>query len=216
MLLTARIVPMREATILLKTVGVFDQSECNYLIFSPSLGIYPDYQPGGYAGPENCGTFKATNVISTSYGYNEADLTPYYEQRQCNEYAKLGLQGVSILYSSGDYGVAGNNDLCLYPNGTQGPDGSLFNPSFPGTCPYVTSVGATQIVPNGTVFDPEEASESVIYSGGGFSNNFAMPSYQAKAVEWFYEIEAGYLSTIAGNFNYTKKVLFFISIGASL
>lgn len=34
-------------------------------------GIYPDPLPGGYAGPENCGGFAATNVISTSYGYNE-------------------------------------------------------------------------------------------------------------------------------------------------
>ena len=33
-------------------------------------GIYPD-PFGGYQGPENCGGFAATNVISTSYGYNE-------------------------------------------------------------------------------------------------------------------------------------------------
>lgn len=32
---------------------------------------YPDPFPGGYKGPENCGGFAATNVISTSYGYNE-------------------------------------------------------------------------------------------------------------------------------------------------
>lgn len=48
-------------------------------------GIYPDTQPGGYTGDQDCGKFKPTNVISTSYGYNEADLTPFYEQRQCNE-----------------------------------------------------------------------------------------------------------------------------------
>jgi len=30
------------------------------------------------------------------------------------------------------------------------------------------------------------ACETVIYSGGGFSNNFAMPSYQSAAVKsWF-------------------------------
>jgi tripeptidyl-peptidase-1 len=52
---------------------------------------YPDPLPGGYTGPENCGGFAATKVISTSYGYNEADLTPAYEQRQCAEYMKLGL-----------------------------------------------------------------------------------------------------------------------------
>lgn len=43
-------------------------------------------------------------VISTSYGYYEADLPPSYEMRQCNEYMKFGLMGVTVLYSSGDYG----------------------------------------------------------------------------------------------------------------
>lgn len=45
---------------------------------------FPD--PNGYKGKEQCGVWKPTSVISTSYGYNEHDLTPAYEQRQCNEY----------------------------------------------------------------------------------------------------------------------------------
>ncbi|MCJ1227495.1 hypothetical protein MMC12_004151 [Toensbergia leucococca] len=151
---------------------------------------YPDPY-GGYQGPENCGGFAATNVISTSYAYNEADLTPFYEMRQCNEYMKLGLQGVTVLYSSGDYGVAGNGGQCItvlangtsvYNNGTSG----MFNPSFPGTCPYITSVGATQIKPGASVTQPEEACETVIFSGGGFSNVFPLPSYQAAAVGEFF------------------------------
>jgi tripeptidyl-peptidase-1 len=44
-------------------------------------GIYPDTGPGGYTGPENCGGFSATKTISTSYAYNEANLTPFYEMR---------------------------------------------------------------------------------------------------------------------------------------
>ncbi|KAM3086466.1 hypothetical protein ACMFMF_000415 [Clarireedia jacksonii] len=144
-------------------------------------GIYPDpygVGPYYYTGPENCGGFAATNVISTSYAYDEVDLTPAYEERQCNEYLKLGLQGVTVLYSSGDYGVAGNGGLCI--------TGNKFNPSFPGTCPYVTAVGATQVKPNATVTQPEEAAESIIYSGGGFSNVFPLPSYQADAVATYF------------------------------
>ncbi|EGO00782.1 hypothetical protein SERLA73DRAFT_71753 [Serpula lacrymans var. lacrymans S7.3] len=147
--------------------------------------MYPDTEPGGYMGPEACGTATPTYVISTSYSYNEADLTPFYTARQCAEYAKLGLMGVTILYSSGDYGVAGNDDVCLNPNGTQTADGTMFNPTFPGTCPYITSVGATQVNPNSTVYEPESACEQVIYSGGGFSNYFAMPSYQKEAVDYY-------------------------------
>ncbi|KIK63943.1 hypothetical protein GYMLUDRAFT_40152 [Collybiopsis luxurians FD-317 M1] len=153
--------------------------------------IYPDTQPGGYNGPPACGTAKPAAVISTSYGYNEADLTPFYVHRQCNEYAKLGLMGVTILYSSGDSGVAGNSDLCLDEDGSQSEDGNRFNPTFPATCPYITSVGATQVPAGKTVYDPEVAAarvtaSGVFYSGGGFSNVFQVPDYQKYAV-------AGYL-----------------------
>lgn len=136
-------------------------------------GQYPDVLPGGFSGQENCGGFATTNVISTSYGQNEADLSFKYTSRQCMEYMKLGLQGVSVLYSSGDFGVAGNGGVCIdtvtgaYNNGSTG----LFNPSFPGVCPYVTSVGATQVMNGSTVRTPESAAERVIFSGGGFSNN---------------------------------------------
>jgi tripeptidyl-peptidase I len=50
---------------------------------------------------------------------------------------KLGLQGVTFLYSSGDYGVAGGGGRCIdtatgtYNNGSSG----MFIPSFPGGCP---------------------------------------------------------------------------------
>lgn len=66
--------------------------------------VYPNPEEGGYKGPKDCGTTKATNVISSSYGYMEGELTPAYQRRQCYEYAKLGMQGVTVLYSSGDFG----------------------------------------------------------------------------------------------------------------
>lgn len=56
------------------------------MLLDPSQdAAYPDPAAGGYKGPKACGGFTATKVISTSYAYNEADLTPFYEQRQCNE-----------------------------------------------------------------------------------------------------------------------------------
>lgn len=57
---------------------------------------------------------------------------------------KLGMQGVTVVYSSGDNGVAGNGGACLGPNNTQPEDGTRFNPGFPSACPYITAVGATQ------------------------------------------------------------------------
>ncbi|KAF4603036.1 hypothetical protein EYR38_003441 [Pleurotus pulmonarius] len=139
---------------------------------------YPNTQTGGWKGAAECGTVKPTNVISTSYGYNEADLNPTYTARQCAEYAKLGLMGITMLFSSGDSGVGGNNGVCMSEFGFPDAYGSVFNPGFPASCPFVTVVGATQINKNAPVTAPEAAIDQVIFSGGGFSNHFAMPDYQ--------------------------------------
>jgi len=173
-------------------------------------GIYPDPSnaPGSFKKPETCGIAEPTYVISTSYGYNEADLTPAYEQRQCNEYMKLGMRGVTVVYSSGDYGVAGNGGQCIDPatgQYTTGPTGTKFNPSFPSTCPWVTSVGATQVNPGSSVFEPEGACEQVIYSGGGFSNVFPMPDYQKEAVaEYFKDHKPSYTAAQYNNTQTTR------------
>ncbi|KAJ3487644.1 hypothetical protein NLI96_g3409 [Meripilus lineatus] len=148
-------------------------------------GIYPDNQPGGFQGQASCGIVAPPFVVSVSYGQDEAELTAAYAQRQCAEYAKLGLMGTTVLYSSGDNGVAGNGNDCIDANGRISRRGTRFNPGFPVTCGFLTAVGATQINPGSTVNDPEGACEQVIFSGGGFSNFFEMPSYQADSVNGF-------------------------------
>ena len=73
------------------------------------------------------------------------------------------------------------------------------------TCPYVTSVGATQMKPGSTVDDPEMAAmvdltggTGPFFSGGGFSNVF--PSVILLSI-WYYESDtdkinnSGYLNT---------------------
>ncbi|KAI0058458.1 subtilisin-like protein [Artomyces pyxidatus] len=148
-------------------------------------GIYPDNVPGGYNGTESCGIVAPPHVVSISYSQDEYTVTPAYANRQCTEYGKLGLLGTTVLYSSGDYGVAGYGGSCL-KGGQPDANGTQFSPAFPVSCPYVTAVGATQINPGSTTDDPESACEQVIYSGGGFSNIFGIPDYQSDAV-------AGYL-----------------------
>ncbi|KAI4525603.1 subtilisin-like protein [Schizophyllum commune Loenen D] len=112
-------------------------------------------------------------VLTTSYGFNEPDLGSSLASRICDAYMTLGARGVSLLFSSGDGGVSGS----------QSQSCTTFIPTFPGTCPYVTSVG-------GTINVPETA---VDFSGGGFSRYFNRTDYQADAVE-------AYLSTL-GNTN---------------
>ncbi|THU82569.1 subtilisin-like protein [Dendrothele bispora CBS 962.96] len=145
-------------------------------------GIYPDTQPGGFDGPEDCGILPPPNVVSISYAQDESSVTPAFAMRQCAEHAKLGLMGSSVFYSSGDRGVAGNGNVCLDNDGTPDANGVKFNPQFPATCPFVTAVGATQINPGSTVSDPEVACMTRIFSGGGFSNIYSLPDYQSEAV----------------------------------
>ncbi len=91
--------------------------------------------------------------------------------RQCNEFMKLGLQGVSIAIASGDYGVAsvpGDGG----PNGCLGPEGKIFNTQYPCNCPYVTCVGGTQLYANQTVLDKEIGFVNpVLYANPGVLND---------------------------------------------
>lgn len=100
--------------------------------------VYPDVLPGGYKGELQCGVFEPTTVMSISYAGPEASLPMAYQRRQCNEFAKLGLQGVSFLFASGDAGVG--QYPAPYGPGCLGPEGDIFNPNWPATCPYVTAV----------------------------------------------------------------------------
>ncbi|KAJ6567101.1 subtilisin-like protein [Mycena capillaripes] len=101
-------------------------------------------------------------VLTTSYGFNtEADLSETLTVAMCNSYMQLTARGVSILFASGDGGVAA----------APGETCTTFLPTFP-TCPFVTLVGATENV-------PERGAE---LSAGGFSNYFAQPTYQTTAV----------------------------------
>ncbi|KAF7118908.1 hypothetical protein CNMCM5793_008544 [Aspergillus hiratsukae] len=180
-------------------LDALDGSYCTYTAYGetgndPSIDpTYPDPRPGGYNGTLQCGVYAPTTVISASYGQAEADLPPNYTKRQCNEFLKLGLMGHSILFASGDYGVA------LFPgdgsaNGCLGPEGKVFNPQYPSNCPYVTSVGGAMLYPGQTVNDAESVmhvdlggSAVNFSSSGGFSNYFSRPFYQAAAVEKYFQ-----------------------------
>jgi tripeptidyl-peptidase-1 len=117
-----------------------------------------------------------------------------YVERTNVEFMKIGLRGVSIVVASGDSGANGRTD----PDCTD----SVLHPDFPASSPYVTSVGATQIV-NPVFFAKKEAEPicaefscaksgvevavsfevSNFASGGGFSAYSATPQYQLDAVQ---------------------------------
>ncbi|KAH9170386.1 subtilisin-like protein [Lactarius sanguifluus] len=112
-------------------------------------------------------------TISTPYSMPEYTIPLDYATYVCSLFARLGVRGVSVLFSSGNDGV-GHGD-CLSRD-SSGNSRVRFLPTFPSTCPWVTSVGGT------TGYNPEVAAS---FSGGGFSAYFPRPSYQNNFVPRF-------------------------------
>uniref|UniRef100_A0A7M4G1Y4 Tripeptidyl-peptidase 1 n=1 Tax=Crocodylus porosus TaxID=8502 RepID=A0A7M4G1Y4_CROPO len=111
-------------------------------------------------------------VHSVSYGDDEDSLSGAYLQRVNAEFQKAAVRGLTVLFASGDEGAGCRKS----PGGAH-----AFRPSFPASSPYVTTVG-------GTAFkNPFLVSLEVTdyISGGGFSNVFPRPDYQAAAVKKF-------------------------------
>ncbi|KAJ6483985.1 subtilisin-like protein [Mycena sanguinolenta] len=139
-------------------------------------------------GITDCGDKPQTSVISISYHFNpdlnDPSISPVV-QRQCTEFGKLSLTGITFVASSGDGGVAySQSHECLLANGelvAGNPNGSFVG-QLPASCPFVTAVGATSVAPGATT-DQVEQSTTDFPSGGGFSNNFARPAWQDAAVQ---------------------------------
>ncbi|KAI0025076.1 subtilisin-like protein [Xylariomycetidae sp. FL0641] len=143
---------------------------------------YPNpHDRSGYSGELMCGVYKPTNVISISYSGAEAELPASYQQRQCAEIMKLGLQGTTVVIASGDDGVGGFASSAS-PSGCLGPNHDVFNPQFLASCPYILAVGSTVLPTNRTTDGPEEATQR-FRSGGGFSNIYETPAWQRGAVD---------------------------------
>ncbi|KAL6894867.1 peptidase S8/S53 domain-containing protein [Trichoderma evansii] len=170
-------------------LDAIDGSYCNRTAYNIT-GDSPDYDPtypypNGYIGDEMCGVFKPTNVISISWSPEEQYRSVNYDQRQCSEWMKLSLQGVTIVGATGDFGVAGNGGNCIADaNGHY----SIFDPLALTNCPYVLAVGSTQLAPGYS--DGSEGNEiatTSFYSSGGFSNIYGTPEWQRGAVDTYFD-----------------------------
>jgi len=145
------------------------------------------------------------DVVSISYGWweqDQCDISSECSQLGVDsiqfvvlvntEFQKVGVRGTSIVVSSGDSGAHGRTDYdCTAPQ---------LRPEFPSSSPYVTSVGATQIVNAQSSLPkpppicanyscPSSGTEQAVSydnagftSGGGFSAIANTPSYQQAAV----------------------------------
>lgn len=113
-------------------------------------------------------------VLTTSYGENEQSLPEKYTNKACDMFSQLGARGVSIIFSSGDDGPGSSCQT------NDGKNTTRFNPIFPASCPFVTSVGGTFRTP-----EEPEIEQAIYFSSGGFSDRYKRPDYQNAAVEGY-------------------------------
>ncbi|RFU73337.1 alkaline serine protease [Trichoderma arundinaceum] len=176
-------------------LDALDGSYCNRTAFNIT-GDSPEYDPtypdpNGYKGERMCGVFKPTNVISISWSPEEQQRSVNYDRRQCSEWMKLSLQGVTIVAATGDFGVAGNGGSCIEDaNGNR----TIFNPLALTNCPYVLAVGSTQLAPgNHDGKEGNEVGTVDLPSSGGFSNIYPTPEWQKNAIDkYFHENPSPY------------------------
>ncbi|EME77426.1 uncharacterized protein MYCFIDRAFT_200693 [Pseudocercospora fijiensis CIRAD86] len=129
-------------------------------------------------------SLSALGAIASAGAWPRPQPSPsrrHYLERQCHEWMKLALRGVTVVVAAGDRGVSGNFGCAVNP---VNESAEAFGPSFPGSCPYVTTISSTQVnFTNGrqkevAVYDKPHN----FYAGGGFSNIHARPSFQSHAV----------------------------------
>ncbi|KAF8262652.1 peptidase S8/S53 domain-containing protein [Lactarius quietus] len=130
-------------------------------------------------------------TIVITYGSYEHVVSLDYATYACNLFARLGARGASVLAASGDDGVGPEN--CQFKD-SYGNSYVRFFPTFPSTCPWVTSVGGTM------GHDPGVAARfhGGGYSSGGFSAYFPRPLYQDPAVPAFLQNLGGRYYGIVG------------------
>ncbi|KAI0893070.1 subtilisin-like protein [Annulohypoxylon nitens] len=177
-------------------LDAIDESYCTYSAYGESGDnseydpVYPDnhttiapgkpepFDPGDYKGERMCGVYKPTNVISMSYSTVESKFSVAYQMRQCNEWMKLGLQGVTVVGSSGDSGP-------LPTNQCNPASFNTFYATHPGNCPYITSIGGVMLQPNGSLA-AAQVDEIPWATSGGFSWYFPRPDYQETALSTYF------------------------------
>lgn len=104
-------------------------------------------------------------------------------------FLKFGLMGVSVVISSGDTGTI-SSAAC------HASDFGSYTVQSPVNCPYITTVGATQLLEDGT----ERAVQGDGWaSSGGFSSFYATPSYQQDALGAY--VADYYPTNLTGRFN---------------
>ncbi|KAK3938688.1 Tripeptidyl-peptidase sed2 [Diplogelasinospora grovesii] len=137
------------------------------------------------------------HVLSISYADDEQSVPHAYAQRVCDMFAALTARGVSVLSATGDGGAVGTGQTQCVSNDGRGR--KMFVPTFPASCPWVTSVGATENV--------GPPLTGALFSAGGFSDYFARPDWQHDVVQPYVDNLVRTNDPRLGLFNHTGRAM---------
>ena len=117
------------------------------------------------------------SIVSQSWGASEVTLRDAAGQQEIHKWDTFfqkatTQQGITFLSSSGDNGATDYSNL---PATKLSPTATT---SFPADEPWVTSVGGTSMIRNGTTIQEKVWNSNGGSSGGGFSDFFTEPSFQ--------------------------------------
>ena len=202
-------------------LAAFDLYHCDN--FGPNDPQYPSSNLEGYNNID-CGTLSAPKVLLISFTCSEADFSSTYLQRQCLEYLKLGMMGITHIVNTSDHGtLTGIGIGCVDDRtGESNATTGKFSPNFPSSCPRVTTVSGTQLLPppntlaaaddrivgnltTETTFRKVSSAGQVYSSGGGLSNVFPVPSYQVSKVARYKSKEQEHLAKLEKRFSNTGR-----------
>ena len=122
------------------------------------------------------------SVISISWGSPEKNWTGQAMHSFDAAFQSAAALGVTVCAAAGDAGSGDENPDTLAQSGAK-PDG-LAHADFPASSPFALGCGGTRLVAAGqqikneTVWDDDPLRSA---GGGGISDFFAVPDYQAKA-----------------------------------
>jgi subtilase family serine protease len=117
------------------------------------------------------------SIVSQSWGASEVTLRDAAGQQEIHKWDTFfqkatTQQGMTFLSSSGDNGATDYSNL---PATKLSPTATT---SFPADEPWVTSVGGTSLIRNGTTIQEKVWNSNGGGSGGGFSDFFTAPAFQ--------------------------------------
>eukprot|EP01038_Epipyxis_sp_PR26KG_P006001 gene6001-8263_t len=165
---------------------------------------------------------KPPAVISISYGNYESDISTSIFRLFNIQALKLAVQGVTLVAASGDDGAAGHDART---------DSSKcgYNPIFPASSPYVTTLGGTKVSSASVEVTCQSDNGGEITTGGGVSDYYGTPSWQSDSFKSYFaanlqSFPSGYslvgrgypdLSLLAYNYQVVVGGSFFLVSGTS-